>query len=117
MTHTVSVAASSLYEAAALAVAEFKKSGFALAGVGPGTRLKVEVEAPTTAHELSVGRCRRGWIPAGNRLASRLSRLLCGSFWGAGRPGQARRGAGSYGQMRLEANLWRQGASCRQEEL
>lgn len=61
MTHTVSVAASSLYEAAALAVAEFKKSGFALAGVGPGTRLKVEVEAPTTAHELSVGRL-QAWL-------------------------------------------------------
>lgn len=56
MTHTVSVCASSLYEAAALALAEFKKSGFALAQVGSGTKLKVVVEAPSTVHELSVGR-------------------------------------------------------------
>jgi len=56
VTHTVSVSASSLYEAAALAIAEFKKSGFAFGEVGPGTRLKVAVEAPTTTHELSVGK-------------------------------------------------------------
>jgi hypothetical protein len=54
VTHTVSVAASSLYEAAALGVAEFKRSGFAAAMIGPATRLKVTVEGPTTTHELSV---------------------------------------------------------------
>jgi hypothetical protein len=56
MTHTVTVAATSLYEAAALALAEFKRTGFALMSVGPGTRLKVAVEAPATMHELSVGK-------------------------------------------------------------
>jgi len=66
MTHTVSVSASSLYEAAALALAEFKKSGFALTAVGPATRLKVAVEAPATTHELSVGRF-EAWLNASGR--------------------------------------------------
>lgn len=59
--HTVSVAASSLYEAAAICIAEFKKSGSAFAGVGPGTRLKVAVEPPRTLHELSVGKL-QAWL-------------------------------------------------------
>lgn len=66
MTHTVSVSASSLYEAAALALAEFKKSGFALAEVGAGTRLKVAVDAPATTHELSV-RTLQTWLDTNGR--------------------------------------------------
>jgi len=66
MTHTVSVSASSLYEAAVLALAEFKKSGFALAAVGPGTKLRVAVEAPTTTHELSVGKL-QAWLESGGK--------------------------------------------------
>jgi len=66
MTHTISVSASSLYEAAALALAEFKKSGFALGAVGAGTRLKVAVEAPTTTHELSVGKL-QAWLDSNGR--------------------------------------------------
>ena len=57
----VSVSASSLYEAAVLALAEFKKSGFALTAVGQGTKLRVAVEAPTTMHELSVGKL-QAWL-------------------------------------------------------
>jgi len=66
MTHTVTVSASSLYEAAALAVAEFKRSGFALAAIGPATRLKVAVEGPSTMHELSVGKL-DAWLSANGR--------------------------------------------------
>ena len=66
MTHTVSVSASSLYEAAALALAEFKRSGFALAAVGPGTRLKVAVETPATTHELSVAKL-QSWLDSSGR--------------------------------------------------
>ena len=66
MTHTVSVAASSLYEAAVLALAEFKKSGFAIAEVGPGTRLRVAVESPSTTHELSVGKL-QAWLNGSGR--------------------------------------------------
>jgi hypothetical protein len=61
MTHTVKVSAGSLYEAAALALAEFKKSGFAFTAVGPGTRLRIAVEAPTTTHELTVDRL-QSWL-------------------------------------------------------
>lgn len=66
VTHTVLVSASSLYEAAALALAEFKKSGFALTAVGSATRLKVMVEAPTTVHELNVGKL-QAWLDSSGK--------------------------------------------------
>ena len=66
ITHTVSLAASSLYEAAALALAEFKRSGFALAAVGPATRLRIDVEAPTTAHEISVAKL-QSWLDSSGK--------------------------------------------------
>jgi hypothetical protein len=56
VTHTVTVSASSLYEAAARGIAEFKRSGFAFASIGPATRLKISVEPPMTTHEISVGK-------------------------------------------------------------
>jgi len=66
MTHTVSVSASTLYEAAALALAEFKKSGYALVEVGSATKLKVIVEAPTTTHELTVGKL-QAWLDSNGK--------------------------------------------------
>ncbi|HWC97511.1 MAG TPA: hypothetical protein VG456_12190 [Candidatus Sulfopaludibacter sp.] len=66
MAHTVCVSASSLYEAAALALAEFKKSGFALGNVGPGTKLKIAVDAPTTTHEVSVARL-QSWLDSSGK--------------------------------------------------
>jgi hypothetical protein len=66
VTHTVSVAASSLYEAAALAVVEFKRCGFAQAAIGPGTRLRIAVEVPTTVHELNVTRL-QAWLDASSK--------------------------------------------------
>ena len=68
VTHTVSVAASSLYEAAALAIAEFKRCGFAMATIGPATRLRVAVEVPATVHELNVSRF-QAWLEAGAKTA------------------------------------------------
>jgi hypothetical protein len=61
ITHTVSVSASSLYEAAARALADFEKSGFAMIIAGPGTRLTVAVETPTTTHELTVAKL-QSWL-------------------------------------------------------
>lgn len=66
VTHTVAVSASSLYEAAALAVSEFKRNGFALATVGPATRLTVVVEPPATTHELTVARL-QAWLEASGK--------------------------------------------------
>jgi hypothetical protein len=61
ITHTVCVAASSLYEAAALALAEFEKCGFAMMIASAGTRLTVAVEAPTTTHVLTVAKL-QSWL-------------------------------------------------------
>ena len=66
VTHSVTVAAASLYEAAARGIAEFKKSGFAFAAVGPGTRLTVSVEAPSTSHELPVAKL-QNWLDTTGR--------------------------------------------------
>jgi hypothetical protein len=85
VTHTVSVAASSLYEAAGLAIAEFKRCGFALAVVGPGTRLKIAVELPATVHELTVSRL-QVWLessaktPREQAVKVRLRQLLTQSM-------------------------------------
>ena len=51
-----SVSASSLYEAAALGVAEFRRWEFADAVVGRVTRLTVAVEAPATTHDLPMAK-------------------------------------------------------------
>lgn len=40
ITHVVEITASTLYEAAALALAEFRRCGFAEATFGPGTKLR-----------------------------------------------------------------------------
>jgi len=61
VTHSVTIAAGSLYEAAARGVAEFKRTGFALAEIGPGTRLTITVEGPSTAHELAVSKL-QSWL-------------------------------------------------------
>ena len=53
--HAVQVAATSMYEAAALAISEFRKHPWG-DGIGPGraTRLTVRVETPATAHQFTV---------------------------------------------------------------
>ena len=66
VTHTVTVSASSLYEAAAMGIAEFKKSGFAFAGISPATRLQIAVQAPAITHELSVAKL-QAWLDTNGR--------------------------------------------------
>jgi hypothetical protein len=66
VTHSVQVAASSMYEAAALGLAEFKRCGFAMAMAGPGTRLSIAVELPATTHELTVARL-QAWLDASGK--------------------------------------------------
>lgn len=84
VTHGVTVAASSLYEAAVLGIAEFRRCGFAVAQVGPGTRLKVAVEVPATVHEVSVSRVQT-WLdssaksPRERAVKVRLRQILFGS--------------------------------------
>jgi hypothetical protein len=62
--HTAEVSASSLYEAAALGVAEFKRCSLMDAQPGPATRLSVTVKSPTTRHELTLARL-QSWLTGG----------------------------------------------------
>lgn len=81
MSHSVEVVASSLYEAAALAVTEFRRCGFADAAQGSAARLTISVEAPSTTHELSVRKL-SAWLggagtsPSEPALKVRLRDLL-----------------------------------------
>jgi hypothetical protein len=61
VTHTVTVSASSLYEAAVLGIVEFGRSGFAFGSISPATRIRVLVEPPAIAHELSVAKW-QAWL-------------------------------------------------------
>jgi len=81
VTHAVEVAAASLFEAAALALAEFRRCGFADAAVGVGTSLAVTVQQPTTMHTLRMAGL-QAWLnssgknPAEQALKVRLKEEL-----------------------------------------
>ena len=81
ITHCAEVAAESLYEAAVLAPAVFDRRGFTDAHTGPATRLTIAVLAPSTSHEISVGKV-RAWLesngrsPAQQTLKTRLREVL-----------------------------------------
>ena len=57
--HAVEAAASTLYEAATLAMAEFRHCEFTENATGPATLLTVTVKGPSTSHEVQWGRSRR----------------------------------------------------------
>jgi hypothetical protein len=59
--HVVEIAATSLSEATVMALAEFRRCGFADASFGPATQLTVKVKAPQTEHVVSVGKL-RAWL-------------------------------------------------------
>jgi len=77
ITHTAHVSAASLFEAAALGVAEFRRCGFAEVAVGVGTTLDITVRSPSTTHSLRVSRL-EAWLnssgksPAEQALKVRL---------------------------------------------
>ena len=80
--HAVQVPAASLFEAAALAVAEFRRCGFMNdATPGPATRLTVTVKAPVSVHELPLGKL-MSWLESGVKspreevLRNRLREVL-----------------------------------------
>jgi hypothetical protein len=81
ITHCAEVTAETLYEAAVLALAEFDRRGFTDAQTGPATRLHIAVLAPSTSHEISVGKV-RAWLdgsgrsPAQQVLKARLRKVL-----------------------------------------
>ena len=54
--HSVEVAAGTLYEAAVLAIAQFRRCKFTVDAPGSATRLTVAVEMPSTTHEVQWGK-------------------------------------------------------------
>ena len=64
--HAVEVSASTLYEAAALAIAEFRRCGFTANAPGRATRLTVTVKVPATSHEVRVSKI-EAWIQSGGK--------------------------------------------------
>ena len=81
--HSVEVAAESLFEAAALAVSEFRRHPWT-DGMEPGaaiTRLAVSVKEPATTHEVSIRQLEK-WIsstaksPQDTLLKGRVRELL-----------------------------------------
>ena len=81
--HSVEVTARTLYEAAALAIGEFRRCGFTSDAPGPATRLTVAVQAPFPSHEVRVSKIDT-WLQSGGRspneqaLKVRLRELLGG---------------------------------------
>jgi hypothetical protein len=79
--HAVEVAAASVYEAAVLALAEFRRCGFADTIFGPATRLTIRVKQPETEHTVSVGKL-QSWLDGGGKspneqvLKNRLREML-----------------------------------------
>ena len=81
--HAVQVSAASLYEAAVMGIAEFRRCGFADANFGPATRLKISVKVLEAEHTVSVGKV-KSWLDGGARSPNerleknRLKELLSG---------------------------------------
>ena len=69
ITHTAEIIASTLFEAAVLALAEFRRCGFADAAFGPGTILTVRVRGPEMSHTVSVGRL-KSWVNGSGKSPS-----------------------------------------------
>jgi len=64
--HAVDVTASSLYEAATMALAEFQKGWLMEVLPGRGTVLTVTVKGPATSHALTVGKL-EDWLASGGK--------------------------------------------------
>jgi hypothetical protein len=80
--HSVEVTATTLYEAAALAIGEFRRCGFTANAPGPATRLMVTVKAPSTSHEVQWGKI-QAWLQSAGKpneqaMKTRLQELLRG---------------------------------------
>jgi hypothetical protein len=64
--HAVEIQASTLFEAAAAAVAAFREHGWAAEALTPAARLRVEVQLPSIVHEVSLGAVER-WLRSSSR--------------------------------------------------
>ena|ERR1700676_424032 len=71
MVHAVEVSASTLYEAAVLALAEFRKGWLVEVLPGRGTLLTVTIKGPAASHELTVGKL-EDWLASGGKSPREL---------------------------------------------
>jgi hypothetical protein len=82
MRHSLEVVASSLYEAAVLAIKEFRSCSFTEVSAGKGTRLYVAVRPPAESHEITVGQV-ESWLqssgksPREQATKIKLAEILC----------------------------------------
>jgi len=81
LTHTAKITASSLFEAAVLALAEFRRCAMVDDAPGPATRFTIAVESPSTVHEVPLQKV-TAWLqgdgrsPAEQALKVRLREAL-----------------------------------------
>jgi hypothetical protein len=68
--HAVEITGSTLYEAAVLALAEFRRCGFADAMFGPATKMTVKVRQPEMSHTVSVSRL-KSWLDGSGKRSLR----------------------------------------------
>ena len=73
--YLVTLSASSLYEAAVLGIAEFGRSGFAFGSKSLATRIRVLVEPPAIAHELSVAKL-QAWLDGNGKTPSEQAKKV-----------------------------------------
>jgi hypothetical protein len=80
ISHSVEVAASSLFEAAALALARFRRAGIPESAFAPATRLRIAARPPAEARAVTVARV-QAWLatngksPREQALKARLREL------------------------------------------
>jgi hypothetical protein len=83
--HSVTVAAESVFEAAAAGLAEFRRNGWLEAQPGVATALEVRVHEPITKHTVTVQQLQR-WAqstaitPADRIKREKVKRLLLGTW-------------------------------------
>jgi hypothetical protein len=80
ISHSVTVEAETLFEAAGLGLARLKADGW-VEGLGPGTKLEIHVREPGTSHTVSVQQLQRWMIssvssPAETLRKARVKNLL-----------------------------------------
>lgn len=66
ISHSVEVVASSLFEAAAMALARFRRTGLSESAFGPATRLRIAARPPSETHETAVARV-EAWLASGGK--------------------------------------------------
>jgi hypothetical protein len=80
ISHSVEVEAESLYKAAALGLARLKDDGW-IEGLGPATKLEIQVREPVTHHSITVERLYQ-WVngttasPVETLKKARIRKLL-----------------------------------------